>query len=99
MNSSTIDNNNIAISFNILGITIGLVGLKENSIALAAIYVAVKDMQPVHRFLINLSISDIGLITGFVIEQVYKITLNDNKETSTGVCIAGNLLGSLSYTI
>ena len=98
-NTSTIDNGNIAFAFSVLGISIGMVGLIQNCIALAAIYVSVKDLQPVHRFLINLSISDIGMILLFIIEQVDKITLNDNRETSIGVCIARNLLGSLSYTI
>ena len=98
-NISTNDSGNIAFSFSVLGISIGIVGLIQNCIALAAIYVSVKDLQPVHRFLINLSISAIGMIILFIIEQVDRITLNDNRETSIGVCIARNLLGSLSYTI
>ena len=96
-NTSTIDNGNSELVFGLLGIAIGIVGLIQNGIALAAIYVAVEDLQPVHRFLISLSLSDIGIITFFVIEQVDKITLNANIETSIGICIARNLLESMVF--
>ena len=97
--TSAIDNGNSTLVFGVLGIVIGIVGLVQNGIALAAIYVAVKDMQPVHRFLINLSICDIGMILFFVIEQVNRITLNANNGTSAGVCIVRNLLLSSLYAI
>ena len=97
-NTSTVDNGNIAFAFSVLGIAIGIVGLIQNGIALAAIYVAVKDMQPVHRFLINLSINDILLTILYVIEQAGKITFNDNNETSLRSCAGKNLLQSAIHT-
>ena len=67
---------------------IAIAGILSNILAIAALKVAIKELRPVHRFLINLSITDILLcsstvgITGFYIWQC-----NDTMYIVNAICL------------
>ena len=63
------------IVFDVIAIVISVVGVFMNVIAMVVIYVAVRDKRPVHRLLINLSVTDMLLVmchSGSIVVAIVK---------------------------
>ena len=57
----------------IIDIVLGLVGVLLNLLALIAMRLGIKDLQPKHRFLITLNISDILVTLSFVVTRLLRL--------------------------
>ena len=73
-----------------IDIVLGLVGVLLNILALIALRLGINDLQPKHRFLITLNISDILMALGIVIVRVLRLC-------SMNVCNVIELLHCLMF--
>ena len=80
------------IVYDVIAIVISVVGVFMNVTAMAAIYVAVRDKRPVHRLLINLSVTDMLLVmchSGSIVVDIVKYSEGgiERGRGEGGICI------------